>query len=426
MMKLPQPTDTAQTRVFASILLFLIPFSIYIAGFRYIGSGDTVASELLAVSLVREGNFDFNEFFDEGEKMPYAFTFSGDRIVNLYTVIPGMMHVPVFFAANIVGIDLEENLLKLNKISLSFFASISVVLMFYILLGLGFSIRRSFFLCLVYAFGTLVWSQAARGTWQHGPSILFLCSAILLMQSDKKSVFAWAGFFLSLICVNRPANVFIVLPIYIYILVHKRDRFFAVVLTSLIPLAFLAWYSIEYWGSILSLGQGQNSKFTGNPLLGIPGMLISPARGLLVFSSVFVFSIIYMVRDVFRKGGDVFDRYLTAGFILTLICYSFWERWSGGHCFGYRYLTEFIPILTIFLAKSWDRYIAPRRCIKVIFIIMFAASVYINFLGAIVFPSGFDHIPNDVDFHPERLWHVYDTEIVRCHNLLVDRIASYF
>ncbi len=389
------------------------------------GAGDTVASELLAVSLVREGDFDFNEFFDEGEEMPYAFTFSGNKIVNLYTVIPGMMNFPVFFAANIVGIDLEANLLKLNKISMSLLAAISVVLMFYILLGLGFSIRRSFFFCLVYAFGTLVWSQAARGTWQHGPSILFLCCAILLMQSDKKSIFAWAGFFLTLMFVNRPANAFIVLPVYIYILIHKRDRFFPLVLTSLIPLAFLAWYSIEYWGSILSLGQGQSGKFTGDPLLAVPGMLISPARGLLIFSSVFVFSLIYMVRDVFRKGGNVFDRYLTAGFILTLICYSFWERWSGGHCFGYRYLSEFIPILTIFLAKSWDRYIAPRRFMKVIFGLMLATSVYINFLGAFVFPSGFDHIPNDTDFHPERLWYVHDTEIIRCHTLLVDRITSY-
>lgn len=425
MMKFPDPANTVRAKIFASTLLLLIPFSIYIAGFKYIGSGDTVASELLAVTLVREGNFDFNEFFIEGEEMPYAFTLSGSRIVNLYTVIPGMMNVPLFFAANVIGVDLESNLLKLNKISISLLAAISVVLMFYILLGLRFSIRRSFFFCIVYAFGTLVWSQAARGTWQHGPSILFLCSALLLMQSDKKSVFAWAGFFLALICVNRPANAFIVLPVYVYVLVHKRDRFLPLVLTSLIPVAFLAWYSIEYWGSILSLGQGQSGKFFGDPLLAIPGMLISPARGLLIFSPVFAFSLLYMIRDVFRKGADVLDRYLTVGFILTLICYSFWERWSGGHCFGYRYLSEFIPVLIIFLAKSWDRYIAPRRIVKVMFGILFAAAVYIHFLGAFIYPSGFDYIPNNIDFHPERLWHVYDTEIIRCHNLLIDRIKLH-
>ncbi len=113
------------------------------------GSGDTVASELLAVSLVREGNFDFNEFFDEGEEMPYAFTFSGGRIVNLYTVIPGMMNVPVFFAANLIGVDLEANLLELNKISMSLLAAISIVIMLHILLGLGLSVRRSFFFCLM-------------------------------------------------------------------------------------------------------------------------------------------------------------------------------------------------------------------------------------------------------------------------------------
>jgi len=423
-MKLPDPANSPRTKLIASLFLFIVPFSVYVYGFRYVGSGDTVASELLAVTLVREGDFDFNEFFDEGDEMSYSFTYSRGRIVNLYTVIPGMMNVPVFFAANTAGIDLEANLLKLNKISLSLWAALSVVLMFYILLGIGLRPRRSFLLALVFAFGTLVWSVAARGTWQHGPSIFFLCCALLLMQSEKKKVFIWAGFFLSLMCVNRPANAFIVLPIFLYVLVHRRDRIFPFILTALLPVAFMIWYSLEYWGSILSLGQGQSGKFTGNPTLAIPGMLLSPARGLLIFSPVFIFSIIYMIRDVFVKNGKIFYRYLVGGFAITLICYSFWERWSGGHCFGYRYLSEFIPILIIFLAESWKKYVQPRRWTRVLFVFLFAVSVYFNFLGAFMYPSGFDIEPNNTDFHPERLWHVHDTELTRCTEMLFERIAK--
>ncbi len=413
-------------KLIASLLLFIIPFVVYIFGFRYAGSGDTKASELLAVTLVREGDFDFNEFFVEGEEIPYSFTYSEDRIVNLYTVIPGMMNVPIFVVANAAGVDLETNLLKLNKISLSLWAALSVVLMFYILLGIGLRPRRSFFLSLVYAFGTLVWSVAARGTWQHGPSIFFLCCALLLMQSEKKKVFIWAGFFLSMMCVNRPSNAFIVLPIFLYVLIHRKDRILPFILTALLPVAFMVWYSLEYWGSILSLGQGQSGKFTGNPTLAIPGMLLSPARGLLIFSPIFLFSIIYIIRDVFVKNGKIFYRYLVGGFVLTLICYSFWERWSGGHGFGYRYLSEFIPILTIFLAESWERYIAPRWYSMSAFFVLVAFSVYVNFLGALIYPSGFDWEPNNIDFHPERLWYFHDTEITRCHDMFVDIIRSRF
>jgi hypothetical protein len=423
-MKFPDPADTARSRLLASLLLVALPFLVYIAGFRYMGSGDTAASELLAVSLIREGDFDFNEFFQPGEEMPYAFTWSGDRIVNLYTVIPGLMNVPVFLAAELVGVDLQAHLQVLNKISMSLLAAISVMLMFRILLRIGLSLRRGFFISLVYAFGTLVWSSAARGTWQHGPSILFLCAALLLMLSGDPHRFAWSGFFLALMCVNRPANVFLAGPLFLYIAVHRRRSLPGVLLTALIPLAFLAWYSVEYWGSLLSLGQGQQGKFTGDPLLAVPGMLLSPARGLLVFSPIFIFSFVYLFRDVLRKGGNILYRYMAAGFAITLIGYSFWERWSGGHCFGYRYLSEFIPVFILFLAEGWDRYIARRAWTRAAFTLTLAASVYFNFLGAYIFPSGFDHIPDDIDFHPGRLWSVSDTELTRCHEKLVDFISQ--
>jgi len=417
------------TRILISTALFIISFAVYnVPGSRYSASGDTVGNELLAISLIREGDFDYNEFCPSGneENLGYVFEWSKGNIVNICPVVTGMMNVPVFIAADVFGIDIDENILPLNKVTMSLIASFSAVLIFFILIRSGVPIKRSTLLTVVFSFGTLVFSVTSRGTWQHGPSIFFLCAGMLLYSSKSRKVFAWAGFFFALMSVNRPVNALIVLPFYVHALFHRRKDFILFILTSLIPLAFLAWYSLEYWGSLLSLGQGQSGKFFGDPLLAIPGMLVSPARGLLIFSPVFVFSLLYMVRGVFRKGGDALDRYLTVGFILTLVCYSFWERWSGGHCFGYRYLSEYIPILIIFLAKSWDRYIAPWRTTKAIFALLFVAGLYINFLGAFVYPSGFNHTPNDIDSHPERLWCVHDTEITRCHTRLLDYVTSYF
>ncbi len=426
MTKLPELVNTSKNRNIISILLFLIPFSVYIFGFRYMGSGDTVASELLAVTLIREGNFDFNEFFTEGEEMSYSFTFSGDRIVNLYSVPTGMMNVPVFFAADLMGIDIEKELLPLNKVSMSLLAALSTVLMFHILLKRRFSIDLSALMAVVFASGTLVWSVTARGTWQHGPSILFLCAGMLLFFSENRKAFAWAGFFFALMCVNRPVNGLIVLPVYAFTLFHRRKDFLPLVLTSLIPLAFLAWYSLEYWGSLLSLGQGQGGKFTADPWLGIPGLLLSPARGLLVFSPVFIFSILYMVKDVFSKGGNILYRYLSAGFFLTLIIYTVWERWYGGYCFGYRYLSEYIPIMVLFLAEGWSRYVKPKVWTRVLFGILFLLSVYFNFLGAFFYPSGFNSTPNNIDYNAGRLWTIEDTELLRLNSMFIEKLSNIF
>lgn len=426
MTRLSRPADTARNRIIASVLLFLVPFSVYISGSTYLGSGDTVASELLAVTLVREGNFDFNEFFDEGEEMPYSFTFSGSRVVNLYSVVAGMMNVPVFFAADLVGIDIEEKLLFLNLLSMSLIAALSTVLMFHILLRKKFSFGLSVFLAAVFAFGTLVWSVTARGTWQHGPSIFFLCAGMLLFFSENRRAFAWAGFFFALMIVNRPVDGLIVLPFYAYTLFSRKKDFLLLIMTSLIPLAFLAWYSLEYWGSLLSLGQGQSGKFTTDPWLGIPGLLFSPARGLLVFTPVFIFSFLYMVKDVFSKGGNTLYRYLSAGFILTLIAYTNWEMWYGGHCFGYRYLSGYIPVFILFIAEGWNRYVKPRVGTRILFGILLILSIYFNFLGAVIFPSGFNMVPDNIDLNTGRLWMIRDTELLRLNDMFIEKVSNKF
>ncbi|MCD4706264.1 MAG: hypothetical protein K8S62_00825 [Candidatus Sabulitectum sp.] len=420
--------DCRKTKIVISVALFVIPFLVYIQGFRYLGSGDTVGNELLAISLIREGNFDYNEFCPSGdeEELGYVFKWSRGRIVNICPIVTGMMNVPVFLAADVVGIDIEEKILPLNIVSMSLLAALSTVLMFHILLRKRFSTGLSAFLAVVFASGTLVWSVTARGTWQHGPSIFFLCAGMFLFFSENRRAFAWAGFFFALMCVNRPVNGLIVLPFYVYTLFHRRKDFLLLVLTSLIPVAFLAWYSLEYWGSLLSLGQGQSGKFTTDPWLGIPGLLFSPARGLLVFTPVFIFSILYMVKDVFSKGGNILYRYLSVGFFVTLIIYTIWERWYGGHCFGYRYLSEYIPIMVLFLAEGWNRYVKPKVWTRVLFGILFFLSVYFNFLGAVVFPSDFNTVPNNIDYNDDRLWTIEDTELLRLNDMFVERLLKRF
>jgi hypothetical protein len=422
--------NNLKTRVLISALLFVVPFLVYIQGFRYCASGDTVGNELLPLSLIREGNFDYNEFCPSGdaEEPGYVFKWVNGSLVNICPVVTGMMNVPVFFAADLAGINIEEKILPLNKVTMSLIAAISVVLMFHILLRRKFSILLSSLMAVVFAFGTLVWSVTSRGTWQHGPSILFLCAGMFLFSSENRKVFAWAGFFFALMCVNRPVNGLIVLPFYAYSFFHRRKDFLVLVLTSLLPLAFLAWYSLEYWGSLLSLGQGQSGKFTSDPLLGIPGLLISPARGLLVFTPVFIFSILYMVRDVFARGGNILYRYLSAGFFLTLIAYTIWERWYAGHCFGYRYLSEYIPVMVLFLAEGWNRYVKPKICTRVLFAVLFILSLYFNFLGAFIYPlqQGFNTTPNNIDYNPDRLWQIRDTELLRLHDSFVHRLSEKF
>lgn len=58
-----RPVTVPAGEIQTILILFLVSFLIFNIGFRYVGSGDTLPNELLPISILREGNFDFNEFF---------------------------------------------------------------------------------------------------------------------------------------------------------------------------------------------------------------------------------------------------------------------------------------------------------------------------------------------------------------------------
>lgn len=416
----------AGNRLVLSLLLFFIPLAVFTKGFPYCASGDTRGNEILALSILREGDFDYNEFCPSGDEseLGYVFKWSDGKLVNICPVVTGLATVPVFAVASVAGVDIDSEVIRLNLLSMSLVAAVSVVLMFHVLLRRGFKTGLSAFLAFLFAFGTLVWSVTSRGTWQHGPSILFLTAGMYFFFGNSDRAAGISGFFFALTAVNRPVCGLIVLPFYLYVLFRRRGTLLSMILWSIPPLVFLAWYSLEYWGSLLSLGQGQSGKFTNDPWLGVPGLLLSPARGLLVFSPIFLVSAVYMVRDVFSKGGVVLYRYLVSGFLATLVAYTVWERWYGGHCFGYRYLSEYIPVMILFLAEGWKKYVQRSFWTRALFTLLASLSLYFNFLGARVFPieNSFNNIPDNIDYHPERLWNVTDTELVRLHRHFMEKL----
>jgi hypothetical protein len=107
-------------------------------------------------------------------------------------------------------------------------------------------------------------------------------------------------------------------------------------------------------------------------------------------------------------------RYLVWSALPTLGLYILWSDWAAGHTYGYRYLIELVPTLTLLLAACWERFIVSRAYLRALFLVAMLASVYVHGLGAIAAPCGFDDEPNNIDFDHPRLWDVANGEIVRC------------
>lgn len=98
------------------MLAFALPLVVFLIGMRYVGSGDTEPAELLPISLLNEGNLDFNEFVGGGD-LPYAYRLVGGRVVSSYPIVAGLLNVPVYAAARVAGVDLYAHRFELSMIT---------------------------------------------------------------------------------------------------------------------------------------------------------------------------------------------------------------------------------------------------------------------------------------------------------------------
>lgn len=403
------------------VLIFIISFCIFNIGLRYVGCGDTQPNELLPISFIREGNLDFNEFFSDYKDLPYGFRNIRGNIISAYPIVTGILSIPVYLVAHILRIDLFKERYILAMLSSSLISSLSVVFM-YLALKQICKQKAAVSFSLIYAFATSVLSVASRGLWSHTASIFFITMTLYLLSNQKKESVKYSGFSLGMAVWSRPANMLIFLPLAIYIFLTHRRYFKWFLLFASIALILLSIYSQIYLGSIIALGQAQDiSGFNGRFLSGLLGLLISPSRGLLVFSPIFIFACGYLFYMLFSKNAPAVYRYLGISVVLTVLLYSKWGMWWGGQSFGYRLLTDISPILIVFLAIAWEKIIVRFRYLKIIFIILLLVSVYNHLLGAFIFPAGFNFSPDLIDEHPERLWDFKDTQITRCTNKLFKR-----
>lgn len=400
-------------------------FLVYLGQLRYVGAADTVPAELLPISIIREQNVDFDEFVPRRGEVPGWFVVVNDRVVSAYPIVPGVLNVPGYLVAYLAGVDIFAQRQRLSLFTAALTSAISTVGMYLTLSGLGVGRGRALGLTLVYAFGTTVWSVASHGLWQHGPSLMFLTLGLWLLTAGTWRRDALAGLLLGFAIFNRPANAVIVAPLAIAVF-HLRPRsFLGFAALAALPVALMLYYSWVYLGSVWQLGQGQAYTFglSGNWVEGLFGILVSPSRGLLVFSPVFIFALVAVALAGWTRKLTAFQAATAVGILLTVGLYARWIVWWGGHSFGYRLLTEAVPLLTIWLAIAWDRYVAGSRALRLVFFVSAGISLVIHFLGAIYYPCGFNTSPDNVDVNTTRLWEVANGELARCAGRFLDSVA---
>jgi hypothetical protein len=421
-----------------SLLLGVLLFLVYSINFRVIGTYDTFGAALLPVAIIRGDGPFLDRFADavhapNGGPLYWFCTKSRGHILSCYPLGPAMLAVPFTFP-QVVLLDAlvptwERDGARycqvMSKYTAAAIAALTGVALLHLLRTLGFG-RVALPTVLAAALGSNLWMIASQSMWQHGPAALALSLSMLLLVAPNLSRhrLCLAGLTTAALVSFRSIDVVFAAVIFLWVAWrHPRGLLWFLPLPVIIGAALLA-YNYWFFGAVEG-GQalieathpelhGFVGSWSGNLWEGAAGTLLSPSRGLFIFTPW----VAVALASVPATAGRLKRWPLVCGLLWAIVPYflilSKYGCWWGGYCFGPRFWTDALPLFTILLAAGLDWSWTRCRLLFGAFVVAVAFSVTVQVIGAFCYPSSWHHSPVDVDRHHERLWDWRDTELSRC------------
>ena len=275
-------------------------------------------------------------------------------------------------------------------------------------------------LALIFAFGTTAWSVASRTLWQHGPSMLLLTLALMVMlqAQEKPQRVQYAGLIVALAYVTRPTNSVTVIGYTLFVLLFYRRwlwRYLAWTLVVAVPFELYSW---SVYHAILPLYYRGFIGLSGATFFeALIGHWISPSRGLLIFSPILILAIAGVVLKA-RRQWQRLDGLLLGIIGLHWIVVSLWWNWWAGVSFGPRIWSDMLPYLMYFVIPALAAVAALPRTPKRVALssvgLLLAFSVFVHYRGAnaaeVMDWNGF---PAPIDVYHQRVWDWRDPQWLR-------------
>lgn len=239
----------------------------------------------------------------------------------------------------------------MEKLSASLLAAIASVLMF--LLLRREKVPWALPLAIAFAFGTNTWMISSQALWQHGTGEILVVVALLLCLAERTPRrLVLLGLVCALMAANRPPDALIAAAFGGYVVWRDRRDLRWLVAGAALPLLALLAYNVTVVGNPMGgYNEIPRDDFFGLDVFGPAGLLVSPGRGLLVFTPFLLF----LPVGLAQRLKDPATRHLTialcVGVTAQLLFYS-QADWRAGVSWGPRWLTDVLPILVWVLAPA--------------------------------------------------------------------------
>ena len=358
-----------------------------LANLTILWSPDVLPNSWFAWTVLREGNVDYDEFTRPPvsvDRQAYFFracgesTFTGtpgaarsiggppppgpnDHVCSVFPPGAEILALPFFAPAVLAGLGADQlgGILGIGKVVAALEEGLAAALLVAALTPLA-GARWSLVLGALYLLATGVRTASSQALWQHGAVHLLEIAALYLVlplfrggRVAPSRLFA-AGVALGFAIVTRQTSALFAAAM-LAALVAARLPWRPLALGALVGVVPLPLYDLVAFGDPLE--QGYGVKAFGTPLLeGLYGVLLSPSRGLFVYSPFLLFAIAPFVRAWWSpERVAILLRALGVATAALVVAYAVYAEWWGGRAYGARFLTDALPALFLALALGLPR-----------------------------------------------------------------------
>ncbi len=375
-----------------------------------------------SLSLLREGNFELSEYPKLLEQHE-----SGTRRVRgkyylLFPVGTPLITIPFVYVGTLVFADAPSPQLKMYRIaalSAKLTAALSATLLFVLLLRLTGSMRQSLFFSALFAFATSHFGLHAGGLWSHNAVLPLLLAALLLLTAQNERIRWLAALPLAMAYVTRPTYAIHILLISSYVFAYERKSFIRFVLLGLGVAVLFVFFSVRVYGHYLPPYYSQGRIQFHTFFQALAANVISPNRGLFIFTPIFLGSVYGMYRAFrFPAGVSPLFRLFSIMAIAHWMIVSTSRNWWAGATVGPRYFCDVLPILILLLLPAWEgvreRSPGGQRILYGVFGLLVAWSLFVQYRSVTSMELiRWNSFPVGIKQHPERMWDWKDMQILR-------------
>jgi hypothetical protein len=366
---------------------------------------DSLYSMLVSEQLLLNRSFELDEYFrpnvgsaryrrgERWRRLPRQVHPIGDHLYYWYPPGTPLLSVPLAGALRLAGLStigddgryVPSSELRMQRISAALLMALAGVV-FFAMARRRLPIGWSLFVALVGSLGTHVWSIASRSLQGHCWLVLLMAVALhelLRAESDRRRLRpVWLGGILSLAFWVRPTAPLLILPITAYVWLRHRRSVWSLLLTGTVGLALFLAYSRSHFGQWLPDYYLGGQLATKHLLYGLSASLVSPSRGIVVYSSFLVlvaYALVAYRRHLPHPG-------LATTAVVAIVLHVFvvaLQPITGAQGYGPRFLTDLVPffvLLSILAARAALDAPSPWRWRRRLELATLAATVALSVL----------------------------------------------